>query len=73
MDFKIGYHYLTVNGQLRFKKVEDIEDPLAFFEDTFIKRFWLVQTETDYIDMIVAVEQDVYTDIANKKIQKVGA
>jgi hypothetical protein len=73
MDFKIGYYYLTISGQLKFKKMDDVKDPIMLFDDPFVSRWWLVERETAYVDMIIDVEHSVYNDIANRKVRQAGA
>lgn len=72
MDFKIGYYYLTINNQLKFRKLEDVKEPMALFDDPFINKWWRVEKESDYIAMIIEVEQSVYTCIMNQKSMRAG-
>ena len=70
MEFKKGYYYLTISGQLKFKEMGEVKDPLKFFDDPFVNRWWHVERELDYISMIVDVEHVVYSEIANRKALK---
>lgn len=70
MEFKTGYYYLTVSGQLKFLELGEVKDPIKFFDDPFVNKWWRVEKEVDYIAMIIEVEHTVYSEIANRKALK---
>lgn len=71
MEFKKGYYYLTVNNQLKHTPAEEVSNPAFFTDDPFIKQFWSVDTEKDYITMLMHTENIVYADITEGKHRKV--
>jgi len=53
---KTGYYYLHVNGQLIYRPAVVVESDPSYFDSPFIVKFWKIDSEEQYIDMVIEIE-----------------